>query len=148
MNKYKLVPAEPTPEMIHAGQMAVSGFPRDVLERWQAMLAAAPAVEQAPVAWVSPNALSRLSTDSPVNCAVVHKIRINESFPLYLHPQPTPDVSHIVKLLDRARSSVDYQMGAQNQNHEVGRKHYAQFQALLGEIDAAITTYRHQEGSK
>lgn len=45
-SKYKLVPVEPTCEMIHAGQMAVSGFPRDVLERWQAMLAAAPEVDK------------------------------------------------------------------------------------------------------
>lgn len=62
--------------------------------------------------------------------------------------KPAFDVSHIVKLLDRARSSVDYQMGAQNQNHEAGRKHHAHFQSLLGEIDAVIATYRKQEGSK
>lgn len=98
--KYKLVPVKPTPEMIHAGQMAVSGFPRDVLERWQAMLAAAPAVEQEPFAWISPNALSRLSPDSPVNCALVHKQHINETFPLYLHPQPTPEVAKLVEVLD------------------------------------------------
>ena len=59
---------------------------------------------------------------------------------------PAPEVSHIVKLLDRARSSVDYQMSAQNQNHEAGRKHYAHFQALLEEMDAAIATYRNQGG--
>lgn len=45
MNKYKLVPIEPTREMIDAGQMAVSGFPRDVLDRYQAMLAAAPEIK-------------------------------------------------------------------------------------------------------
>lgn len=63
----------------------------------------------------------------------------------YSTPLPTPEVSHIVKLLNRARSSVDYQMSAQNQNHEAGRKHYAHFQSLLGEIDAAIAAY-HQQG--
>ena len=55
-SKYKLVPVEPTQEMIHAGQMAVSGFPRDVLERWQAMLTAAP--ETAPVGFCEDTALS------------------------------------------------------------------------------------------
>lgn len=57
---------------------------------------------------------------------------------------PAPEVSHIVKLLDRARSSVDYQMSAQNQNHEAGRKHYAHFQSFLVEIDAALAAYRKQ----
>lgn len=65
---------------------------------------------------------------------------------LPVEQNPSPDVSHIVKLLDRARSSVDYQMSAQNQNHEAGRKHYAHFQSLLGEIDAAIAAYRNQGG--
>lgn len=65
---------------------------------------------------------------------------------LPVEQNPAPDVSHIVKLLDRARSSVDYQMSAQNQNHEAGRKHYAHFQSLLGEIDAAIAAYRKQGG--
>lgn len=61
------------------------------------------------------------------------------------HGQSALDVSHIVKLLDRARSSVDYQMGAQNQNHEAGRKHYTHFQALLGEIDNALAQH-HKQG--
>ena len=44
MSKYKLVPIEPTQEMIDKGRTART-HPR---ERYKAMLAAAPAVEQAP----------------------------------------------------------------------------------------------------
>lgn len=120
---YKLVPINPTPEMIHAGQMAVSGFPRDVLERWEAMLAAAPDLDR--------QVIAELNEDDDGYWADI-----------------LPDVSHIVKLLVAARSSVDYQMSAQNQNHEAGRKHHAHFQSLLGEIDAVIATYRKQGGSK
>lgn len=85
MSGYKLVPIEPTKEMIDAGGMAVSSFPKDVLDQYQAMLASAPVVEQEPVAWVSPKGLSRLSPDSPVNYALVHKRSNNETLPLYLH---------------------------------------------------------------
>ena len=102
MSKYKLVPIEPTREMWAAAGdavVALNSQHHDAISEavYKAMLASAPAVEQAPVAWVSPNALSRLSPDSPVNCALVHKIRINESFPLYLHPQPTPEVTKLVE---------------------------------------------------
>ena len=77
--------------------------------------------------------------DSNYECKCNYKM-------LPVEQNPAPDVSHIVKLLDRARSSVDYQMSSQNQNHEAGRKHYAHFQSLLGEIDAAIAAYRKQGG--
>ena len=143
--KYKLVPIEPTQEMIHAGQMAVSGFPRDVLERWQAMLVAAPDVDQAPVAWVSPNALSRLSHDSQVNCALVHKQHINETFPLYLHPQPAPEVAKVVESLEVAHRFIANGI-------ELGYIQMPDSDTLdpahetLPAIEAALAEYRAQGG--
>ena len=52
----------------------------------------------------------------------------------------------LTKLLWRARSSVDYQMGAQNQNTDAGKVHIEGFKGLLVEIDSAISEYRTQGG--
>ena len=145
MSKYKLVPIEPTQEMIHAGQMAVSGFPRDVLERWQAMLTAAPAVEQAPAAWVSPNALSRLNPDSPVNCALVHKRRINETLPLYLHPQPTPEVAKLVGVLEGILSIVYESDGASGYHLNGDIAKWCEFEDVAM-AEEALSLYRQQGG--
>ncbi len=52
----------------------------------------------------------------------------------------------LAKLLLRARSSVDYQMGSQNQNTDSGKAHIEGFKGLLVEIDSAISEYRTQGG--
>ena len=52
----------------------------------------------------------------------------------------------LAKLLWRARSSVDYQMGSQNQNTDAGKAHIEGFKGLLVEIDSAISEYRTQGG--
>lgn len=113
MSGYKLVPIEPIDEMvfrgaeaIHDGLMRLGIFPNSYNELVKSQITAsvaedvikagihaAPVVEQEPVAWVSPSGLRRLSHDSPVNYALVHKRSNNETLPLYLHPQPVPDFS-------------------------------------------------------
>lgn len=52
----------------------------------------------------------------------------------------------LAKLLWRARSSVDYQMGSQNQNTDAGKSHIEGFKGLLVEIDSAISEYRAKGG--
>lgn len=52
----------------------------------------------------------------------------------------------LAKLLWRARSSVDYQMGSQNQNTDAGKAHIEGFKGFLVEIDSAISEYRNQGG--
>lgn len=44
----------------------------------------------------------------------------------------------LLDLLRRCRSCVDYQMGMQITHSEAGKKHIDRFQALLGEINAAL----------
>ena len=139
--KYKLVPIEPTQEMIDEGRTART-HPR---ERYKAMLAAAPAVEQAPVAWVSPNALSRLSPDSPVNCALVHKRRNNETFPLYLHPQPTPEVAKLVEALEGILSIVYESDGASGYHLNGDIAKWCEFEEVAM-AEEALALYRQQKG--
>lgn len=120
--KYKLVPIEPTPEMIHAGQMAVSGFPRDVLERWQAMLVAAPAVEQKPYAYEYGLDNGDGTFSVVINKGSFAQLKENEFgylppfdaaskerpvMPLYLHPQPTPEVAKLVEVLEELIDLVE-----------------------------------------
>lgn len=83
MNTHKLVPIYPTPEMIHAGQMAVSGFPRDVLDRYQAMLAAAPEVEQEPVIVDSVDEIPAYAWHGPWHTSTGANVQFNLSEP---HP--------------------------------------------------------------
>ena len=52
----------------------------------------------------------------------------------------------LTNLLWRARSSVDYQMGSQNQNTDAGKAHIEGFKGFLVEIDSAISEYRTQVG--
>lgn len=93
MSKYKLVPVEPTQEMIDAGRTART----HPAERYKAMLAAAPEVEQEPAAW-------RVDwrEKSPERIPVFFDRRQDAMDycgsddwlvePLYLHPQPAPEV--------------------------------------------------------
>ena len=90
--KYKLVPVEPTQEMIHAGQMAVSGFPRDVLERWEAMLAAAPDFDRHVIAEVNLD-------DDGYWADILPGQSVHLGQPLYGVMQPAPEVAKLVEAL-------------------------------------------------
>lgn len=100
--KYKLVPVKPTPEMIHAGQMAVSGFPRDVLERYQAMLAAAPDFDRQVIAEVNED-------DDRYWADILPGQSVHLGQPLYGVMQPAPDVTQqleVLKLLQIMRGLI------------------------------------------
>ena len=145
--KYKLVPVEPTREMIHAGQMAVSGFPRDVLERWEAMLAAAPEVEQEPLAWIinhadwgcseptfHGNIAERYEADQP-GCTV----------PLYAHPQPAPEVAKLVEALEGLLAIIDDSLGVSGYHLNGAMAKWCEFEEVEM-AEEALALYRKKGG--
>ena len=64
MSEWKLVPVEPTKEMVEAGFDAVPGAHEGFIRaRWRCMLAAAP---QPPSQWPAPRPMSEAPKDRPV----------------------------------------------------------------------------------
>ena len=64
MSEWKLVPVEPTEEMVEAGFDAVPGAHEGFIRaRWRCMLAAAP---QPPSQWPAPRPMSEAPKDRPV----------------------------------------------------------------------------------
>lgn len=124
--KYKLVPVEPTSEMLAAGERALdagcyaSGIYADIL-------AATPEVEQEPVAWV------RMKGSSPVDLYARKKqaelfvgLAGGRLEPLYLHPQPAPDAAlaailanSLVELLDMQEEECRYDHEGYCQAHNL-----------------------------
>ena len=128
--KYKLVPVKPTPEMIHAGQMAVSGFPRDVLERWEAMLAAAPDFDRHVIAEVNED-------DDGYWADILPGQSVHLGQPLYGVMQPTPDVAKLVEVLDEM---IDVAKAVDS---------WESFpSAPIDRAQDALESYRQQGGSK
>lgn len=99
--KYKLVPVEPTQKMVDAGRTART----HPVERYKAMLAAAPIVEQEPAAWIINH--SDWSSSEPVlkkNIAERYELdQLGCTIPLYLHPQKSPEVAKLVEALERIK---------------------------------------------
>ena len=158
--KYKLVPVKPTPEMIHAGQMAVSGFPRDVLERWQAMLAAAPAVEQKPYAYEYGLDNGDGAFSVVINKGSFAQLKENEFgylppfdtaskehpvTPLYLHPQQAPEASVLVEALEVVKTVLESDDPAIADTIWVPG-HVSQSETLYDHTCSALAEYRAQGG--
>ena len=95
--KYKLVPIEPTQEMIDEGRTART-HPK---ERYKAMLAAAPDVEQEPVAWIisHPRFCGKFTDDKKI-AEYWESEEQGCTAPLFLHQQPEPEVAELVEVLD------------------------------------------------
>jgi hypothetical protein len=96
MTQWKLVPVTPDQSMCQAGQWKANEwrrFPLRIGDIWQAMLAAAPAPDVQPVAWMSPNR-ERLEFSRNDTVYGSHTI------PLYANP-PANDVAELVEALRR-----------------------------------------------
>ena len=89
MTNYKLVPLGPTPEMVRAAEDAHMPFGDMELAIRMAILEA-PEVEQEPVAWLWGS--SNCTTDREMAEGFEQRTP-GSTTPLYLHPQPAPDVS-------------------------------------------------------
>jgi len=103
MNQWKLVPVEPTEEMIKA----LLGKPEDSwAEGYAAMIAAAPAPDVQPVAWLHVGGVYREEPDEweleaeQGLCDELNDSHINKptALPLYTHP-PAADVRELVDAL-------------------------------------------------
>ena len=113
MSKYKLVPVEPTPEMLEAGaDWCGQGLGKDEAKgraatAYKYMLAAAPEVEQEPVGYVSPRLLDALRSGKACGITMEGEPDAHNgvTIPLYTAPQPAeqqpaPDVAALVEALE------------------------------------------------
>lgn len=104
MTDYKLVPVEPTDDMATAAMNAETtanmlyGEPAAFSDIWNAMLAAAPAVQGEPVGWVNSDELDNMLDD---RTATLFPVRTGfHGKPVYAAPQPAeqqPDVTQLVE---------------------------------------------------
>lgn len=143
--KYKLVPVKPTPEMIHAGQMAVSGFPRDVLERWEAMLAAAPDFDRHVIAEVN-------ADDDGYWADILPDRSVHLGQPLYGVMQPAPEVAELLdaltpQVLDWVRCGLAANGRLRDGDHPALAKLRAAIASCRGEQNA-LEDQRKQGGEQ
>lgn len=130
--KYKLVPVEPTQKMIDAGRTARA----HPIERYKAMLAAAPEFDQEPVAWIinhsdwsssepvlKKNIAERYESDQP-RCTI----------PLYLHPQKSPEVAKLVEALERIKGLDSMAYHSLETAKIVARNALATYRKQVGEL--------------
>lgn len=146
MSKHKLIPIEPTKDMVIAGGKSLfeRGFftlPEDVIECCKSMLAAAPEVEQEPVAWarMKDGRLADVFADRKL-AEFLSGFAAGKLKPLYLHPQPAPDVTILVEALE---SIAEYWNQDSNEGAMRDACEYAQSAAL-----AALATYLQQGGDE
>lgn len=149
--KYKLVPVKPTREMWAAAGdavVALNSQHHDAISSavYKAMLAAAPEVEQDLVGWVvvgPGDCMSDIQTDRchavdlksdmdselpPHHAGPAHEVK-----PLYLHPQPAPDVAELVDALEEIVQWVGRWAAADHPVATVARKALAAYRQQGGE---------------
>lgn len=135
MGEHKLVPAEPTVDMIlklmavglrHA-EYTDGGSPTvlDVAYGYKAMLAAAPIIEQEPVAWII-NHSDWAGSDPISEKAIAERYEADQpgcTVPLYLRPQSAPETAKLVEalqsLLDMQDEDCRYDHQGYCQNHNL-----------------------------
>lgn len=152
--KYKLVPVKPTQEMIDAGRTART----HPMERYKAMLAAAPEVDQDLVGWVvvgPGDCMSDIQTD---HCHAVdlksdmdselpphHTGPAHEVKPLYLHPQPAPEVAKLVEALEGLLAITDESLGVSGYHLNGDIAKWCEFEEVAM-AEEALALYRQQKG--
>lgn len=97
--KYKLVPVEPTAEMMRALWQA------EPLDRYAAMLTAAPAVQGEPVGRVKTVGGYPDESEHTIEWLCKYK-ELKDGDLLYAAPQPAPEVAMLVEALKRCMSSM------------------------------------------
>ena len=148
MTAYKLVPVEPTPEMVEAAESAHMPFGDMELAIRMAILEA-PVVEQEPVYWeyrihaagewtdwmlLKDERAGKSQRLELMDMLGAHGMKC-EIRPLYLHPQPPPDAAQLVEALESAYHLID------NHSGETLPISYASNQ--MGMIDDALAAYRN-----
>lgn len=100
MSDYKLVPVEPTPEMVEAAREHHEGEAYLPVRLYKAMLAAAPAVQGEPVAWVTADTVDGQTVNGKPR-RIWWENNEGVGLPIYTAPQPAPDVSALEEALER-----------------------------------------------
>lgn len=108
MSDYKAVPVEPTLEMVEAAcdeeQRPLPMWTR-MKAIYRAMLAAAPAVQGEPVAWVTADTVDGQTVNGKPR-RIWWENNEGVGLPIYATPQPAPDVEALVEALEEARHHV------------------------------------------
>lgn len=137
MSEYKVVPVEPTPEMVSAAEDAYMPFGDMELALRMAILAA-PAVQGEPVAYLFPDEVGRTKIVLGKETAE-HWCPPGESItPLYTAPQPTeqqsaPDASGLVVTLKSIEEWVMRYADPKHPVAKVARKALADYRKQGGE---------------
>ena len=118
MSKYKLVPVKPTTEMLVAYEKA-SIAPVGPISKngYKAMLAAAPAVQVEPVAWIvrHPRFCGKF-TDDKETAEYWESKEQGCTAPLFLHSQPAPAI--VSKMVEALESLLEVQDEGCRYDHE------------------------------
>lgn len=149
MTKYKLVPVEPTPEMIEAAQDAYMPFGGMDIALRMALLAS-PAVQEEPVAYAvfTGNGNIRMWGTDPAQVEVLRKQHGEALRPLYAAPQPASSAEHAwhdyaAARLERAGNSLDEALERASRA-AVPAMHQRELEAAAREAAAAIKIIRSQ----
>ena len=149
MSNYKLAPLEPTPEMVRAAEDAYMPFGDMGLAIRMAILEA-PEVEREPVAWMtSARVFGEGLTADRQEAEGWLKNWPDKTAPLYLHPQPSPDVSALVEALESLLEVQDedcrYDHQGYCQNHNLD---HVDDGCRVARAKTALAAHRKQGGGQ
>lgn len=101
MTDYKLVPVEPTLDMLREGMDVYASedcAEADVLGIYKSMLAAAPTVQGEPVGYIRKSALELMKSDElGVRANIIKEPRYPDCVALYTAPQPAPGLTEALR---------------------------------------------------
>lgn len=155
MSEYKVVPVEPTAEMMSTGGIEMGARDEDARTVWKAMIAAAPAVQGEPVYLYRRRGFRSFETCNHVQYAELSaKPRLFETKVLYTAPQPAPDVKALMEAL-RVLVAAGHRLNdeAEECTYDDGMAEVASydfwgyFREALEAADAALAAYRKGEES-
>lgn len=143
MSKHKLIPIEPTKDMVIAGgkslfERGLFPLPEDVIECCKAMLAAAPDFDRHVIAEVNED-------DDGYWADILRGQSVHLGQPLYGVMQPAPEVAKLVEALERlvlAAQCRDNSTGDQIRLIETR----AELSAAAKNAEEALALYRQQKG--
>src|SRR5690554_3491228 len=132
MNKHKLVPVEPTLEMVEAMKARLTTTSRGgILNAGHALadaISSAPAVQGEPVAHLRRDQLQQIKTRGPVVGEISPSPR-GDMVAVYTAPQPAPDVTALVEVLEQYADDYNWCYDTCNIGSDVAKKALAALSA-------------------
>lgn len=155
MSKHKLVPVEPTQAMGVAGCYAVPQISHEEAQAaYKAMLAAAPEVEQEPVAWII-NHPNWGSFNPEMEREIAERYEADKpgsTTPLYLHSQQTQETSRNESFAFRADGEANFYTVAERGGNWTARIQFngeimcGEQEIMVAVITDALAAHRKQGG--